>query len=245
MPPMAGPFSLSDSRILKGELPLDVAPSPPSGVTTLPELFRFQAAERPDSVFLTCSDAEADGGIDTVLYSDADAIARRVGSLLAELHGGRSLTGAAPTIAIWLEKGTDLILSILSATYSGATWLPFDPDVPAERAATCVADASASLLLCDAAHVARAEEVADRVRRQRQRPLHVRTFAQLAAGQSESQTNGSGESATASKYASTAASAQSSSSSTLASAVGSKAELQTPAGPLPGDAAYLIYTSGA
>ncbi|KAH0398506.1 Non-ribosomal peptide synthetase C-terminal, partial [Aureobasidium melanogenum] len=70
---------------------------------------------------------------------------------------------SAPTVAIWLEKGFDLILAILATTYSGATWLPLDPDVPAERAAVCCVDASVSLIISDAAHADQVREVQERV----------------------------------------------------------------------------------
>lgn len=79
-------------------------------------------------------------------------------------------------MAIWLEKGMNLLLSILSATYSGATWLPFDPDVPVERAAICCSDSAATVILCDAAHKERADDVASRVEGSK---LKVIDFAQL------------------------------------------------------------------
>lgn len=203
----------TDSRILRGDAPLDAVSVPPASVTTLPRLFQNQSKRYPDSIAFS---VQTDDGLKTVAYKDADALARSCAISIARL-GDFATSDKTPTVAIWLEKGLELILSILSTTYSGATWLPLDPDVPVERAAICVTDASATVIVSDVAHADRVRELQERVNptlvAAGRPPLHCRTFADL----------------------STESDADASSSIAVHSHLN---------GPQPQDAAYLIYTSG-
>ncbi|KAF2771241.1 Non-ribosomal peptide synthetase C-terminal [Teratosphaeria nubilosa] len=173
-------FTFNESKILRGAAPLDTAPNPPTGVTTLPQLFQHRLTTYPNDIAFSC---QTENGLQAVTYAEADAIANSIGAQIARLHTRHDEDTAAPTVAVWLEKGLDLVLSILGTTYSGATWLPFDPDVPVERAATCVDDASAVAIVCDSAHLEQARDVQQRVAASRtaagQPQLHIRTFSDL------------------------------------------------------------------
>jgi acyl-CoA synthetase (AMP-forming)/AMP-acid ligase II len=140
-----------DPRILIGDAPLDAEPIAPVSVTTLPQLFQHKARTQSESIAYS---VQTDNGLQTITYAEADARASSLATCIAALSQHTEVD-SAPTVAIWLEKGLDLILAILATTYSGATWLPLDPDVPAERAAVCVVDASVSLIISDAAHADR------------------------------------------------------------------------------------------
>ncbi|KXS95578.1 hypothetical protein AC578_3265 [Pseudocercospora eumusae] len=187
---------LTDSRVLTGADRLATAPSPPESVTTLPQLFQHRARTQPHATAYSC---QTDNGLRKITFAEADALASSVAAQISQLLPERhSSTQPAPTVAIWFEKGLDLILSILSTTYSGATWLPFDPDVPVERAATCILNASASLVIHDDAHAGRAREVQQRVASDLiatgKDLLQLRTFNELSqqAGSSASQTRRNG-----------------------------------------------------
>lgn len=203
-------------RILTGDAPYDRTPIAPESVTTLPQLFQHQARIRPTNIAYT---VQSEDRLQTVTYAEADAtarlVAKRISSLGGVVHGGN-----APTVAIWLEKGLDLILAILATTYAGATWLPLDPDVPEERAATCIVDANVKLLICDEAHAERVREVEERVKsileNSGKERLQCRTFSQLVAEASRSLPAGRAENEAS----------------------------EAIHGPRPHDAAYLIYTSG-
>jgi non-ribosomal peptide synthetase component F len=145
------------SKLLYGAAPLDRAPTPPSGVTTLAQLFQHQASLRPNGTAFSC---QTETGLQLMTYSEADLVARSIGSQLTQSFFRHD---QAPTIAVWLEKGLHLVIAILATTYSGATWLPLDPDVPVDRATTCVIDSATTVIICDAAHEARAREIQDRV----------------------------------------------------------------------------------
>jgi non-ribosomal peptide synthetase-like protein len=206
--------TFTSSKILTGDAPLDAVPTAPTSVTTLPQLFQYQSKRYPDSIAFS---VQTDDGLKTVTYKEANALATSCAISIARL-GDFASSDKTPTVAIWLEKGLDLILGILSTTYSGATWLPLDPDVPVERAAVCVLDASATVIISDAAHADRVSELQDRVNptlaASGGQPLQCRSFADLLI------------------------------ESTIESS-SPDIELQTRlAGPRPQDAAYLIYTSG-
>ncbi|MBC7755565.1 MAG: amino acid adenylation domain-containing protein [Bdellovibrio sp.] len=54
-------------------------------------------------------------------------------------------------IGLWLPRGIDLLVMQLAIAKSGAAWLPFDEDTPADRIIICLEDANAfGLITCDA-----------------------------------------------------------------------------------------------
>lgn len=205
-----------DARILTGDSPLDTLPSAYSTITTLPELFQHRAKTQPENIAFSLQTTD---GLKTITYKAADAIAQTIAGrirLLNEFTGDEK----APTVAVWLEKGLELVLSILAVTYSGATWLPLDPDVPVERASVCIADASATVVVCDDAHLNQVRQLQKQVNTALMvtgNPLlECRTFAELSAIEDMDES----------------------------SALVSQRNLQHQSGPKPNDAAYLIYTSG-
>lgn len=204
---------LTDCRILTGDAPLDAVPIAPASVTTLPRLFQHQAQRYPESIAFS---VQTKDGLESVTYKDADRLASSIAISIAQLCNSTS-NDKAPTVAIWLEKGLELILSILSTTYSGATWLPLDPDVPVERAAICMLDASATVIISDDAHADQIRELQGQVNPQllaAGRPsIHCRTFTDLSIETAEV---------------------------ALSPIIPQSPDF----GPQPQDAAYLIYTSG-
>jgi non-ribosomal peptide synthetase-like protein len=206
---------MGDPRILTGDAPFDAIPRPPASVTTLPQLFGHQARIYPESIAFSVQTDHA-RGLETMTYAEADCLATSIAISISS-HSGTLRHDQVPTVALWLEKGMDLVLAILATTYSGATWLPLDPDVPVERAATCVIDAEATVIICDAAHADQVQQLrceADlKLKIAGKQALYCCTFAEL----------------------SNAARAEPPSTH--------KPKLLLN-GPRPQDAAYLIYTSG-
>jgi amino acid adenylation domain-containing protein len=207
-------MDLSDPRVLKDSPPLQVDPSPPASVATLPELFRHQAKQHPDLVAFSCSTG---GGLKQLTYGEADRIATALAVRIAHQLPKRGPSDAAPIIALWLERGLDFVLSILATTYAGATWTPFDPDIKTQRAATIIGDASATAIITDAGHLQDAREVQSLAAPEREAAgrssLQIWTFADL-------------------------------SKATTKSNWFHKKRKSPPSGPRPQDAAYIIYSSG-
>ncbi|MCB1188717.1 AMP-binding protein, partial [bacterium] len=59
---------------------------------------------------------------------------------------------AGDMVGLWLPRGIELLTLQLGIAKTGAAWLPFDADVPTERIAVCLEDASAKALLIDERH---------------------------------------------------------------------------------------------
>jgi len=143
------------------------------GVQTLPDLLRRQA-ERLGPATLFSFRPQQDCGLITLSYAEAyKKSCALAGALVGRLS---SSSTTDPVVGIWLERSIDLHLSILATTISGAAWLPFDADVPAERVNACLQDSHASILLCDEQHREAAIRAVDGLHR-----CEVVTFAQLSS----------------------------------------------------------------
>ena len=61
--------------------------------------------------------------------------------------------GPGDVVGLWMARGTELLIAQIGITKSGAAWLPFDAEAPADRVAVCLGDAEArALLVSDALH---------------------------------------------------------------------------------------------
>ncbi|MEV0537302.1 amino acid adenylation domain-containing protein, partial [Kitasatospora sp. NPDC050463] len=132
---LAVPLPEADRRLLaqwqrSTELPVDAC---------LHELFAAQAARTPDAVALTSGEL-------TLTYAELDERANRIAHHLTAL-------GARPdtVVGVSLERGPDLIPTLLGVLKSGAAYLPLDPSNPADRLAYMLADAKADLLVTHSA----------------------------------------------------------------------------------------------
>ncbi|MBS0348502.1 MAG: amino acid adenylation domain-containing protein [Proteobacteria bacterium] len=54
-------------------------------------------------------------------------------------------------LGLWLPRGAELLVAQLAIAKTGAAWLPFDADAPAERVAVCLQDARGAGLITDRA----------------------------------------------------------------------------------------------
>jgi non-ribosomal peptide synthetase component F len=129
-------------------------------VTTLPELFKWQAQRRCDATLFSFR-ISPDASLTTVSYADAYEASSQLANSLHSFHQSSSIE--SPVVGIWLEKSIDLHLAILATTISGATWLPFDADAPAARVTACLEDSKACVLVCDTAHYVSAVKATENV----------------------------------------------------------------------------------
>jgi amino acid adenylation domain-containing protein/non-ribosomal peptide synthase protein (TIGR01720 family) len=97
--------------------------------TTLPVLFERQVASTPDAIAVTC-------GSDSLTYAELNKWANRLAHKLIE-------AGAGPErfVALILPRSLDLVVAVLAVLKTGAAYVPLDPDYPADRIATTIADA--------------------------------------------------------------------------------------------------------
>ncbi|MFG2914397.1 non-ribosomal peptide synthase/polyketide synthase [Kitasatospora sp. NPDC048298] len=110
--------------------------------TTLPALFEAQAARTPEATALVVEGVE-------LSYAELNARANRLAHLLVE-------QGAGPerTVALVLERSTDMVVSLLAVLKSGAAYLPIDPEYPADRIGYVLADGAPALVLTTTATAA-------------------------------------------------------------------------------------------
>ena len=110
----------------------------------LADIFRATVARSPNATAIIT-------GEHRLSYLEVDRQSDRIAAALIR-------RGAAPgkVVGLYFTRGSNLLLSQIAVTKTGATWLPFDSETPKDRMATCLADCKAIGLLVD-------EDVEDRV----------------------------------------------------------------------------------
>ncbi|HEX2209655.1 MAG TPA: amino acid adenylation domain-containing protein, partial [Longimicrobium sp.] len=99
------------------------------------ELFEAQARERPEAVALVWGQAE-------LTYQELEARANRLAHHLVRLG-----VGPEARVGVLLERGVELIVSLLAVLKAGGCYVPLDPGYPAERLRLMLADSSVRVLL--------------------------------------------------------------------------------------------------
>ncbi|WP_196765016.1 condensation domain-containing protein, partial [Xanthomonas graminis] len=101
----------------------------------LHSLFEQQVAQAPHAIAVVHEDL-------VLSYADLDARANQLAHHLIA-HG----IGPEDRVALFLQRGVDLIVSLLAVLKSGAAYVPLDPAYPAQRLAFMLDDAQPRLLL--------------------------------------------------------------------------------------------------
>ncbi|MFF1779371.1 amino acid adenylation domain-containing protein [Streptomyces virginiae] len=104
----------------------------------LPDLFARQAAQVPDAPALVC-------GENRLTYAELDAWSSRLArALIADGAGPETL------VALSAPRSVELLVGLWAVLKAGAAYLPLDPELPAGRLETVLADARPRLLLTTA-----------------------------------------------------------------------------------------------
>ncbi|MBB4639458.1 amino acid adenylation domain-containing protein, partial [Longimicrobium terrae] len=99
------------------------------------QLFEAQAARTPDAAAVS-HDAER------VTYAELNARANRLAH-----HLRRRGVGPEVRAALCMERGVEMVVSMLAILKAGGAWVPLDPAHPAERLERMLADSGAAVLL--------------------------------------------------------------------------------------------------
>ncbi|MGW5691341.1 non-ribosomal peptide synthetase, partial [Streptomyces asiaticus] len=111
----------------------------PVAAATVPELFGAQAARTPEAVAVV-------SGEERVSYAELEAESNRLARyLIARGVGPESL------VAVAMDRSPELVTALLAVMKAGGVYLPVDPEYPAERITSMVADAAPVALLTTAA----------------------------------------------------------------------------------------------
>ncbi|MFJ7498038.1 amino acid adenylation domain-containing protein, partial [Streptomyces sp. NPDC097727] len=109
--------------------------------STLPGLFEAQVARTPDAPAVVFEGTE-------VSYRELDERANRLARLLAG-YG----VGPESVVGVVMDRGVDLVVSLLAVVKAGGAYLPIDPEYPAERIAYVLSDAGVPLVVSHSAVV--------------------------------------------------------------------------------------------
>jgi non-ribosomal peptide synthetase-like protein len=99
------------------------------------EIFAATAASRPSAIAMITVKGN-------LTYAEVDAKAEALAHALLQkgVRPGR-------VVGLWLPRGHEVLIAQIAIAKTGAAWLPFDADAPAERVAVCLSDAQAAGLL--------------------------------------------------------------------------------------------------
>lgn len=106
---------------------------------TLPDLFETQVAKTPEAVAIVW-------GEEQLTYGQFNARANQLAHYLR-----RQGVGAEVRVGVSLERGLDLIVSLLAILKAGGAYVPLDPSYPADRLGYMIEDAGICLLVTTAA----------------------------------------------------------------------------------------------
>ncbi|MGI5321203.1 amino acid adenylation domain-containing protein [Actinomadura nitritigenes] len=109
-----------------------------AGPRSVPDLFEERAAASPRAVAVVA-------GTEPVTYGEVEERANRLAWYLAGWG-----VGPGSVVGVRLDRGADLVVSLLAVWKAGAAFVPLDPSAPDERTASMLADAGASLTLTGA-----------------------------------------------------------------------------------------------
>ncbi|WP_254432476.1 Pls/PosA family non-ribosomal peptide synthetase [Magnetospirillum sp. SS-4] len=104
----------------------------------LSEMFAATAARTPDARAMTFGEVSLTYG----------QLSRRVETVAAAL-AARGI-GRGAFVGLWMSRSLDLHVALLAILRTGAAYIPFDTDAPAERVAECLGDCAAAAIIVDA-----------------------------------------------------------------------------------------------
>ncbi|WP_430911702.1 Pls/PosA family non-ribosomal peptide synthetase [Methylobacterium sp. sgz302541] len=109
----------------------------------LPEIFLGSVQARPDHPALIDGAARDAAGLHPSLSYGEMAVRAKA---IARALKSRGI-GPGDVVGLWMARGIDLLVAQVGITLSGAAWLPFDAEAPADRVGVCLGDAKAKALL--------------------------------------------------------------------------------------------------
>ena len=128
------PETPGDYYVFMNELSIVLGADRPDLVReeTLPDLFRHSVQQHPDKTALIFHE-------ESLTYAQLDAWGDVVATYLAKKGIGRG-----NFVGVWWQRGLELHAIILGIVKSGATYVPVDREIPAERVEVILEEVSAT-----------------------------------------------------------------------------------------------------
>ena len=129
------PLSADEKRQVLLEWNSKAAPCGPE--RTVAELFQEQVRRAPDAPALTFAGQ-------TLTYAELDRRSNQLGNYLSKL-------GVGPEVRVGacFERGPEMVVAFLAIVKAGGTYVPLDPDFPADRLAYMVQDTASHVVLTE------------------------------------------------------------------------------------------------
>ncbi len=108
-------------------------------IPTVPVLFEARVAARPDAIALVADRELSYGELHRAMSKVAGALAQRG-------------IGRGSVVAVCVDRGADLVASLLGTLWTGAAYVPIDPTFPAHRIREMLEDARPSGVLLSRRH---------------------------------------------------------------------------------------------
>ncbi|WP_067477354.1 amino acid adenylation domain-containing protein [Nocardia amamiensis] len=137
---------LMPARELAAITAFETGPREEFPYTTIDRLFRAAAAEHPDRVAI---EAVAGSGERALRYRELSALADGFAARLRAL----GVTGNE-CVPVVLTRSTELLVAIFGTLRAGCAYVPLDPDFPATRIETVLADCGARFVVAGPEHQA-------------------------------------------------------------------------------------------
>jgi amino acid adenylation domain-containing protein len=115
---------------------------------SIPERFEKIVRKYPDRLAIKGSDQ-------SLTYDELNQAANRIGHAIFEKRGGSN-----QPVAILMEHGASVLVSVLGVLKSGGIYVPLDPSYPLERLRFMMSDAQAEILVTNNLNLSRSREIA-------------------------------------------------------------------------------------
>src|SRR5262249_18517517 len=101
------------------------------------ELFEQQAERSPEAVAVECGQTK-------ITYAELNGRANRLAEELRKLGVGPEVR-----VALWMERGLNLVVALLGILKAGGAYVPLDPNYPAQRLQFMLTDSDAAVLIVE------------------------------------------------------------------------------------------------
>ncbi len=117
---------------------------------SIPERFEKTVRKYPDRLAIKSGDQ-------SLTYDELNQAANRIAHAILEKRGGSN-----QPVAILMEHGASVLVSVLGALKSGGIYVPLDPSYPLERLRFMMSDVQADILVTNNLNLSRSREIAGR-----------------------------------------------------------------------------------